>query len=266
MKKVHYSLDTENDESNGEDQKQQQYRQNMFQIHQHQIIDDSNKESLSKVLRNIASMRRQQQQQETSSAQNDKVTSSTSTMTQKSVTMMQTIETSSLKRETTGGNELSFCKEIVGDAKSMMDMSACSIGKSMFAQHKQQQQSILTSSLSSISAMASAEAAKRTKTLSFLHNEDLLGSSGTVAMPLMEEKPLPAQSTLFRSMSFQERRQYQHQVSLKRVESGKELKSSMGTDNARKVTIISPKHSLHELNERIKHLQQQMYGSSESSL
>lgn len=285
MKKVHYTMDVEENESDNETQEEQQQQlhklpihhqqqQHQYLKHEHRIKDDSSNESLSKVLRNIATMMRQQQETSVKSVQGENFTSSSSSSSvsaQKSITMMQTMETSSSKKETTGGNELLADVEIPSDMKSMMEMSACPIGRTMFTQQKQQQQqSIASSSLSSLSTTTSAEAVKRMKTLSFLHNEDLFSSAGTMAMPPMlaqvEEKS-PSQSTLFRSMSFQERRQ--HQVSLKRVESGKELKAVSGMDNLgnmRKVTILSPKHSLHELNERIKHLQQQMYGSTESSL
>lgn len=285
MKKVHYTMDVEKNESDNETQEeQQQHKLPIHHHHHHQlqhrheqlIKEDSSKENLSKVLRNIATIRRQQQETSVKSVQGESFTSSSMTSAQKMVTTMQTIETSSSKKETTGGNELLDDVENTNEVKSMMEMSACPIGRTMFTQQKQQQQqSIASSSLSSISTMSSTEAVKRTKTLSFLHNEDILSTLGTLASSSMQlpaqidmEKS-PTQTSLFRSMSFQERRQYQQQVSLKRVESGKELKTISGVDNfsnMRKVTILSPKHSLHELNERIKHLQQQMYGSSESAL
>lgn len=284
MKKVHYTMDVQKSESDNETQEEQQNKLPIHHHHHHQfqhrheqlIKEDSSKENLSKVLRNIATIRRQQQETSVKSVQGESYTSSSISSAQKMVTTMQTIETSSSKKETTGGNELLDDVENTNEVKSMMDLSACPIGRTMFTQQKQQQQqSIASSSLSSISTMSSTEAVKRTKTLSFLHNEDILSSLGTLASSSMqlpahiEMEKSPKQTSLFRSMSFQERRQYQQQVSLKRVESGKELKTISGVDNfsnMRKVTILSPKHSLHELNERIKHLQQQMYGSSESSL
>lgn len=285
MKKVHYTMDVEKNESDNETQEeQQQHKLPIHHHHHHQlqhrheqlIKEDSSKENLSKVLRNIATIRRQQQETSVKSVQGESFTSSSMSSAQKMVTTMQTIETSSSKKETTGGNELLDDVENTNEVKSMMEMSACPIGRTMFTQQKQQQQqSIASSSLSSISTMSSTEAVKRTKTLSFLHNEDILSTLGTLASSSMqlpaqiEMEKSPTQTSLFRSMSFQERRQYQQQVSLKRVESGKELKTISGVDNfsnMRKVTILSPKHSLHELNERIKHLQQQMYGSSESAL
>ncbi|CAG9802825.1 unnamed protein product [Chironomus riparius] len=273
-------MDVEKNESDNETQEEQQHKlpihhhHHQFQHrHEHLIKEDSSKENLSKVLRNIATIRRQQQETSVKSVQGESFTSSSVSSTQKMVTTMQTIETSSSKKETTGGTELFDDVENTNEVKSMMDLSACPIGRTMFAQQKQQQQQSIASS--SMSTMSSTEAVKRTKTLSFLHNEDILSTLGTLASSTMllpaqiEMEKSPTQTSLFRSMSFQERRQYQQQVSLKRVESGKELKAISGVDNfnnMRKVTILSPKHSLHELNERIKHLQQQMYGSSESSL
>jgi len=285
MKKVHYTMDVGKNESDNETQEEQQHKLPIHHHHHHHhhqhrhenlIKEDSSMENLSKVLRNISTIRRQQQETSVKSVQGESFTSSSMSTAQKMVTSMHTIETSSSKKETTGGNELLDDVENPNEVKSMMDLSACPIGRTMFAQQKQQQQqSIASSSLSALSTMPSAEAVKRTKTLSFLHNEDLFSTLGNLASSAMqlpaqiEMEKSPAQTSLFRSMSFQERRQYQTQVSLKRVESGKELKAISGVDNLnnmRKVTILSPKHSLHELNERIKHLQQQMYGSSESAL
>jgi hypothetical protein len=287
MKKVHYTMDVEKNESDNEAHEEQQHKLPIHHHHHHHhqlqhrhemnlMKDESSMENLSKVLRNISTIRRQQQETSVKSVQAESFTSSSMSSAQKMVTTMQTIETSSSKKETTGGNELLDDIENPNDVKSMMELSACPTGRTMFAQQKQQQQqSIASSSLSSMSTMSSAEAVKRTKTLSFLHNEDLFSTLGNLASSAMqlpaqiEMEKSPTQTSLFRSMSFQERRQYQTQVSLKRVESGKELKAISGVDNLnnmRKVTILSPKHSLLELNERIKHLQQQMYGSSESAL
>ncbi|XP_070506220.1 3',5'-cyclic-AMP phosphodiesterase-like isoform X1 [Chironomus tepperi] len=283
MKKVHYTMDVEKNESDNETQDEQQHKLPIHHHHHHQLQhrhehfmkEEATKENLSKVLRNISTIRRQQHETSVKSVQGESFTSSLMSSAQKMVTTMQTIETSLSKKETTGGNELFDDVENPNDIKSMIDMSACPIGRTMFAQQKQQQQqSIASSSLTSLSTLSGGEAIKRTKTLSFLHNEDILSTLGTLASSMqlpsqIEMEKSPTQTSLFRSMSFQERRQYQHQVSLKRVGSGKELKTISGADNfnnMRKVTILSPKHSLHELNERIKHLQQQMYGSSESSL
>ena len=121
------------------------------------------------------------------------------------------------------------------------------------------------------------EATRKTKTLSFLHNEDLFtpgmsvtvsgGNNGSSSL-LNDDILVPTASHLFRSISFQEnRRQYQKSSSLQRAESGREG----GGDVMRKMAILSPKHSLQELNEKIKQqqmrLQQQMfYGSSELSM
>jgi hypothetical protein len=268
------------------EQQQQEENQNIFPFHhrfheqqqQNQFMDESSNENLSKVLRNLGAIHRRQQQQQQETMTTALTSSSSSSSLLNSVieenfTSHASSSSSSLfsaatttKMETTGGNE-----ELTEVENSVMEAGACPIGKSttMLQQQKQQQ------------AMSIASSSKMTKqsnkTLSFLHNEDLLNTMGTLpplspSIMSIDDKShqMPASSSsLFRSMSFQERRQYQHQTSLKRVESGKELKTNASGFDAglRKVTILSPKHSLQELNERIKHMQQQMFhGSSEFSL
>lgn len=264
-----------------EDNNKQNQRQHNFPFHhdihehhkehhkQHHIVDEtSSKDKLAKVLRNLGTTIKRQQ--ETTTAATMLSSSSTSSSVLKSVREESFASHSSSSSsfatatmETTGGNGMLTDDENKNDS-SMMEVSACPTGKViMLAQPKQQQSNIVSSS----------ELMKKVKTLSFLHNEDLLTSNMRPLLSIDDQPFSPNQTSqnqpLFRSMSFQERKQYQHQASLKRVESGKELKASVGgeSSNFRKVTILSPKHSLQELNERIKNMQQQMfYGSSELSL
>lgn len=261
-----------------DEEENEQSQQHNFPFHhhhqfrEHHIMDDMSKENLAKVLRNLETIRRQQQ--ETTAISSSSSTSSVMAATSSSLKSVSEENFSSQSRsssssfatttmETTGGNEIL--------KNAAMEVGACPIGKTTMFQSQQKQQQQLS---------IASDMTKRAKTLSFLHNEDLLTSTmGTLAAPIstalmsIDDKSFqaPASSSLYRSMSFQERRQYQHQASLKRVESGKELKSGTSgleaSSNLRKVTILSPKHSLHELNERIKSMQQQMfYGSSELSL
>ncbi len=246
-----------------EDDSKHNLHQLSFPFHddfqQFHIVDDS-----SEVLRNLEKMRREQE--ETTTSTEAMLSSSTSVL--KSVREQRFISqssssSSSFTMATTGVKEM-LADEENKEKFSAMEMSACPTGKSMLhAQPKQHQVSNVLSSM---------EAMKRIKTLSFLHNEDLLQSNmrpiSIDDKSLQPLNPLPS-SSLYRSISFQERRQYQHQASIKRVESGKELKS-VGADASsfRKVTILSPKHSLEELNERIRRIQSQFlfHGSSENSL
>lgn len=265
-----------------EDNNKQNQRQHNFPFHhdihehhkehhkQHHIVDEtSSKDKLAKVLRNLGTTIKRQQETTTAATMLSS-SSSTSSSVLKSVREESFASHSSSSSsfatatmETTGGNGMLTDDENKNDS-SMMEVSACPTGKViMLAQPKQQQSNIVSSS----------ELMKKVKTLSFLHNEDLLTSNMRPLLSIDDQPFSPNQTSqnqpLFRSMSFQERKQYQHQASLKRVESGKELKASVGgeSSNFRKVTILSPKHSLQELNERIKNMQQQMfYGSSELSL
>lgn len=236
-----------------------------FPVHQYHITDDSTKDTLSKVLRNLATtIRRQQDTAALKSVLEENFHTTTTTTTTSSLLQSTSMKTMT-RSETTGGNEAVMHTDDESNsetaaAKSMTDVSACPIGRTtMFSSMKQQN----TASMSASSSSSSVETVKqqRVKTLSFLHNEDLFESAGTsLPLAMLEERTTP----LFRSMSFQERRL--QQASLKRVESGKELKSMGADSNFRKVAILSPKHSLHELNERIRNLQQQMnHGSMSSS-
>lgn len=232
-------------------------------------IKDDMRENLANILHDLTAIRRLHE-------------TSLKSVSEKNVTTCaETLATmSSSHSETTGGgNEM-----LTGEDKKeslvsspMMELSACPIGRTMFAQQQstqhQKQQSMITSSSSSSIASA-MEASRKTKTLSFLHNEDLF-TSGTSAMIsggnsssnslFNDDKLVPTASHLFRSISFQEHRR-QKSTSVQRTESGKE-----GGDVMRKMAILSPKHSLQELNEKIRQqqmrLQQQMfYGSSELSM
>ena len=242
----------------------------MQEIH---TSDAAARENLSSILQNLAAMRRIH---ETSlkSVSEERFTTSCA----------ETLATMPSSKETTGGgNEMLTSedkKESLVSSPMMMELSACPIERTMFTQQQstqhQKQQSMVTSSSSS-SIASSMEATRKTKTLSFLHNEDLFapgmsvtvsgGNSGSSSL-LNDDILVPTASHLFRSISFQEnRRQYQKSSSLQRAESGREG----GGDVMRKMAILSPKHSLHELNEKIKQqqmrMQQQMfYGSSELSM
>lgn len=258
--------------------------------HEHHIKDVSSNESLAKVLRNLGTSIRQQQQEmattmsssssSVKSLNEEKFTSTQQTCnsyaassSSSTAAAMKTTTTTSSTMETTGGKEVqndSADEKMNTDSECHSELCASPIGKiTVFPLQQQKQQQNM--------------ATMRVKTLSFLHNEDLLSTTmGTsLAAPVcnimsFDDKSAAiasSSSSLYRSMSFQERRQYQHQAaSLKRVESGKEFKTTSGSiisgeSNLRKVTILSPKHSLQELNERIKNMQQQMfYGSSELSL
>lgn len=230
-------------------------------------IDVTSKENLKNLIQNIESFRRNQELSLQSVSEEN--FSSSSSCAKKTYT----------REDTTGGNEIQTDgdKNLPSVSSMMMKMGACPIEKTMFSQqHQKQQCSVASSSTSSITS-SSMEAMRKTKTLSFLHNEDLFetgtpmiagGNSSSNSLH-SEEKSLPTSSHLFRSISFQEqRRQYSQKSTLHRTESGKE---SGDLSSTRKMAILSPKHSLQELNERIKQqqmrMQQQMfYGSSEFSM
>jgi ribosomal protein L12E/L44/L45/RPP1/RPP2 len=230
-------------------------------------------ENIASVLRNLNVMRRQQLDSSLKSLNEENFSSmmtslQSSSFTTLHSTMAASTTTSSGRKETTGGNEMQTENdESKKESTPVLEVSACPIGKALFVQQQknQQQQSIASSSSSSL--VSTSETVKRTKTLSFLHNEDLFNTTGNLFQNNIncgnDEKSSP--STLLRSMSFQERRQ--QQVHLKRVESGRELKSSSSNANDfRKVAIISPKHSIQDITDRMKCIQQQIFGSSELSL
>jgi hypothetical protein len=244
---------------------------NANQMQEIHINDATVRENLANVLHNLTAMRRLHETSLKSVSEENFTTTCAETL----ATM------SSSQNETTGGgNEMltgEDKKESLVSSPMMMELSACPIGRTMFAQQQstqhQKQQSMVTSSSSS-SIASSMEASRKTKTLSFLHNEDLF-TSGTSAMVsggnsssnslFNDDKLVPTASHLFRSISFQESRR-QKSTSLQRTESGKE-----GGDVMRKMAILSPKHSMQELTEKIKQqqmrVQQQMfYGSSELSM
>lgn len=231
--------------------------------------DASSKENLANVLHNLASMRRTQESSLLKSVSEESFSSSSC-----AETTLATIASHSSQTETTGGNELLTDEDKKTSSVNSPESSACPIGKTMFTQHQKQQSSIASSS-SSI-ASSSLETMKKTKTLSFLHNEDLFAtgttmiSGGNSSSNSLhgDDKLLPTASHLFRSISFQEQRRQYQKSGLQRTESGRE---SGETSAIRKMAILSPKHSLQELNDRIKQhqtrLQQQMfYVSSELSL
>jgi hypothetical protein len=231
------------------------------------------KENLSNVLQTLASMRRHQESSLQSVSEESFTTSSA---TEKTFATMATMASSS-RKETTGGNEMLTDEDkkasLVG-SPTMMELGACPIGRTMFIQQQQKQQSSIASSTSSI-ASTSLEAMKKTKTLSFLHNEDLFTAGSITAagnssnsLHSTDEKLLPTASHLFRSISFQEQRRQIQKSSLQRTESGRESGDSTAI---RKMAILSPKHSLQELKDRMEQhhlrMQQQMfYGSSELSM
>jgi hypothetical protein len=250
---------------------------NPTQLH---IDDAAAKENLASILQNLTSLRRIQESS-LKSVSEESFTSSTSCAKKTFTTMAssRTSSSSSSSRETTGGNEM-LTDEDKKQSSTMMELGACPIGKTMLAhQHQQQQmkqQQNIASSSSSIASSATETAMRKTKTLSFLHNEDLFttgttmisGGNSSSNSLYNDEKLVPTASHLFRSISFQEQRRQYQKSSLQRTESGREYGDVSGL---RKMAILSPKHSLQELNERIKQqqmrMQQQMfYGSSELSL
>lgn len=248
-----------------DNQKQQKFA---IQIANAQLEAASDDDSLKSIL--LASMRRIQESSLKSVSEENFSSSSTSSS--------KTFATMS-GGETTGGNEMITDEDKKTSSMMMMELGACPIGKTMLAhqqqQHKQQS-SVASSSSSSIASLAT-ETMRKTKTLSFLHNEDLFTAGATAISGgnsssnslLGDDKLVPTASHLFRSISFQEQRRQFQKTSLQRAESGRE--SGGEASAVRKMAILSPKHSLQELNERIKQqqmrMQQQMYyGSSEFSL
>jgi hypothetical protein len=238
-----------------------------IQMQESHINDEYMKENLASALHNLTTMRRFH---ETSSK-----SMSEEKFTRTCAETLATMSSSQQSETTGGGNEMltgEDKKESLVSSPMMMELSACPIEITMFAQQQstqhQKQQSMITSS--SLSSIASAmEASKKTKTLSFLHNEDLF-TSGTSAMVsggnhssnslFNDDKLVPTASHLFRSISFQEHRRQKSSV-LKRTDSGRE-----GGDVFRKMAILSPKHSLQELNEKIKQQMRMCYGTSELSM
>lgn len=241
------------------------------QIQDLHIDDATSKENLANIFHNLASMRRTQESSLLKSVSEESFSSSSC-----AETSFSTIASQSSQKETTGGNDLPTDEDKKTSSVNSPESGACPIGKTMFAQQQQQkQQSSIASSSSSI-ASSSFETMKKTKTLSFLHNEDLFtagttmisgGNSSSNSLQ-SDDKLLPTASHLFRSISFQEQRRQYQKSGLQRTESGKE---SGEISAFRKMAILSPKHSLQELNDRMKQhqmrMQQQMfYGSSELSM
>lgn len=163
-------------------------------------------------------------------------------------TSFSSITTSSHKETTGGADE---------DKKASLNSAAgaCATGKSVFAQ---QSSSIASSTSSTPSTL---ETTRKTKTLSFLHNEDLFAtgtsmtSMGSSSNSLCNmEKLIPTASHLHRSISFQERQC--QRTSLTRTESVTEGGKAR---DLRKMAILSPQQTLFELNEKIKQQQMRMH-------
>lgn len=184
------------------------------------------------------------------------------------------------REETTGGNEIHTDedKDASSVSSSMMTrMSASPIEKAMFSKQQQTQQCSVASSSTSLKTSVSMETIRKTKTLSFLHNEDLFGTGTTtiaggnssISSLRNDDILLPKTPHLFRSISFQEQRRHYNQKSpLQRTEP---VKESGELSTYRKMAILSPKHSLQELHERIKQQQMRMqqpmfYESTEFSM
>lgn len=258
-------------------EKENQQQKFAFQIantnaNMHEMTND---ESLKNIL--LTSMRRIQESSSSSSLKSVSEENFTTSASSSSKTFATMASATMSGGETTGGNEMLTDGDKKTSSMMMMELGACPIGKTMIAHQQQQQKqqsSIASSSSSSIASLAT-ETMRKTKTLSFLHNEDLFTAGATVISGgnsssnslHNDDKLVPTASHLFRSISFQEQRRQYQKSSLQRAESGRE---SAG-DAVRKMAILSPKHSLLELNERIKQqqmrMQQQMYyGSSEFSL
>lgn len=239
------------------------------------ISEPTSTENLANlVFHNLASMRRTQESATLLKSVSEESYSSSSC----AETSYATIESQSSQKETTGGNELLTGEDKKTSSVNSPDSGACPIGKTMFMQQQQRkQQSSIASSSSSIASSSTVETTRKTKTLSFLHNEDLFasgtamvsGGNSSSSSLHSDDKLLPTASHLFRSISFQEQRRQYQKSGLQRTESGKE---SGDASAVRKMAILSPKHSLQELNERMKQhqlrLQQQMFycGSSELSM
>lgn len=215
----------------------------------------------------LRSMRRNQESSLKSVKEKSFSTSSSSSSSSEEQTTIYTItktmhQQTSSHTETTGGN-VTNDDEKASFVSPMMEVSACPTGKSFFVQ---QQQSSVASSSSSVNASPS-ETTRKTKTLSFLHNEDLF-ASGTSLLSMGNsreslnnaEKLLPTSSHLFRSISFQERQC--QKTNLMRTESERE---SGDTRGVRKMAILSPMHSLQELQDRMKQQQMRMFSISNSS-
>jgi hypothetical protein len=254
------------------------HQPNINQLQEFNMNDAAAKENLSNALHNL-SLRRFQESSLKSVSEENFTMSSTAEKTFETFATMTSSSTQ--QRETTGGGNEMLTDEDKKESlvsSPMMIPCAGSIGKAMFSQqqqtqHQKQQSSSMVTSSSSSSIASSMETTRKTKTLSFLHNEDLF-TAGTSSAVISggnnslhnDEKLIPTASHLFRSISFQEqRRQCQKSTSLQRTESGG------GGDMLRKMAILSPKHSLQELTEKIKQqqmrMQQQMYyGSSELSM
>lgn len=244
------------------------------QTHGLQFNDATSKENLANVIHSLSTIRRVQESSLKSVSEESFSSSLSTSCAEKTFTSTTATMASSSQKETTGGSGMRTDEGNKASSVSgplMMEAGACPIGKAMFAK---QQGSIASSSTSSIASSA-VETARKTKTLSFLHNEDLFATGTTVSGGNSssnslhnDDKLLPTASHLFRSISFQEqRRQCQQSTSLQRTESGKESNDS---SSARKMAILGTKQSLQELNDRMKHqmrLQQQIFhGSSELSM
>lgn len=231
-----------------------------FTMHRNmrELKNNDQKNALKAALENLSAMRQQQEttfkslNKENFSHQQKMFTTMASSLSSSSSVVNQ--------QQTTGGSghEAETNEDSKVSEGNLMS-GACPMGKTtMFLQQKQQQQqhSIASSSSSTIASGTT----KKVKTLSFLHKEDITGdenSSSTVGNMMQNTNRLMPQSatSLIRSLSFQDRCQMPPS-GLKRTESGREL------TNVRTVAILSPKHSMQELNDRIKRMQQQMFNSS----
>lgn len=223
--------------------------------------------NLASMFHNLTSTRRVQESTSSLKSVSEESFTTTSCGAERTTFAAMATMASSSQRETTGGGNEMLTDEdkkssLVG-SPMMMELGACPIGRMMFAQQQEKQQSSIASSSSS----SSLETLKKTKTLSFLHNEDLFSDGSGMMVSsgsqLNDDKLVPTASHLIRSISFQEQRRQNQKSSLQRCESGRETGS--------RLAILSPKHSLQELNERMRqhHMrvsQQMFYGSSELSM
>lgn len=234
-------------------------------------MQDDDLSAKTNLLKSLTSIRKNQESSLTQSVSEKSSSTSSSSFSSITTTMHQ--QTSSSHEGTTGGNvEPSDEDKKVSLVSPMMELSACPTGNILILQQQLQQQkqsSSIASSSSSIAASPSFDVTRKTKTLSFLHNEDLfasgtsmisVGNSNSSLNSSIEKQLMPTTSHLFRSISFQERH-CQQKTSLMRTESERESGETRGV---RKMAILS---SLQEVNERMKQQQMRMFSeSSECSL
>lgn len=166
--------------------------------------------------------------------------------------------------QTTGGNEEPNKRDSKVSLTS--DSSACSFTTRTSMQQQgfqQQQQSSIVSSTTSSCAKSTL---RKSKTLSFLHNEDLFSDKAL--------GKIQTGSNNINALQNYEKLTAQLQQVQKKVSQSQSTSNDVGGENLdnrilRKMAILSPKHSLQELNERIVQrmsIQQQVFHGTSSQL